>query len=290
MTKENFAEELRNRLPEYMPDRCKNLRFCIKKINKNNGVELTGILIDDGSRCTPAIYIDEMYDSFCNKPDFEEIIRNLAKTIVDVMDSKPDTDNILKKIKEGFTHVIPKLINAEKNQELLKNCPHRFFLDLAVVYEIMLGTNQFILIRNGMSDYRGMTEEELYDLAVENIRNQKQFISLAQMFAGIVGEEADLEEFPMLIVRTKCKTHGAGIMLCEDVLAEVAEKFQSDLYILPSSIHEIIAIPADFGDDVARLKDWVNSVNQTEVAPEEFLSNSVYFFDRKTKRLSIVEE
>lgn len=44
MTKENFAEELRNRLPEYMPDRCKNLRFCIKKINKNNGVELTGIL------------------------------------------------------------------------------------------------------------------------------------------------------------------------------------------------------------------------------------------------------
>lgn len=61
MTKENFAEELRNKLPEYMPDRCKNLRFCIKKINKNNGVELTGILIDDGSRCTPAIYIDEMY-------------------------------------------------------------------------------------------------------------------------------------------------------------------------------------------------------------------------------------
>lgn len=31
MTKENFAEELRNKLPEYMPDRCKNLRFCIKK-------------------------------------------------------------------------------------------------------------------------------------------------------------------------------------------------------------------------------------------------------------------
>ena len=95
MTKEQFAAELRNKLPKYMPDRCKNLRFCIKKINKNNGVELTGILIDDGSRCTPAIYIDEMYDSFCNNPDFEEIIRNLAKTIVDVMDSKPDTDNIL---------------------------------------------------------------------------------------------------------------------------------------------------------------------------------------------------
>lgn len=31
MTKEQFAAELRNKLPKYMPDRCKNLRFCIKK-------------------------------------------------------------------------------------------------------------------------------------------------------------------------------------------------------------------------------------------------------------------
>lgn len=290
MTKENFTEELRNRLPEYMPDRYKNLTFSEKKTNKNNGIELTGILADDGSGCTPTIYIDKMYDNFCDKPDFEKIIRNLAETIVDVMDNKPNTDNILKKIKEGFSHVIPKLINAEKNRELLKTCPHRMFLDLAVVYEIMPGTNQFILIRNEMFDYHGMTEDELYDLAVENIRNQKQLVTLSQMFEGIVGEEADLDEFPMLIVRTKCETHGAGIMLCEDVLSEVAEKFQSNLYILPSSIHEIIAIPTDFEDDVAGLKALVNSVNQTEITPEEFLSNSVYFFDRKTKRLSIAEE
>lgn len=49
MTKEKFAEELRGRLPEYMPDRYKNLTFSEKKTNKNNGVELTGILVDDGS-------------------------------------------------------------------------------------------------------------------------------------------------------------------------------------------------------------------------------------------------
>lgn len=79
MTKEKFAEELRNKLPEYMPDDARISDSVSKRSIKNNGVELTGILIDDGSRCTPAIYIDEMYDSFCNKPDFEEIIRNLAK-------------------------------------------------------------------------------------------------------------------------------------------------------------------------------------------------------------------
>lgn len=290
MTKENFAEELRNRLPEYMPDRYKNLTFSEKKTNKNNGVELTGILVDDGSGCAPAIYIDKMYDNFCDKPDFEKIIRNLAKTIVDVMDSKPDTDNILKKIKEGFTHVIPKLINAEKNQELLKNCPHRFFLDLAVVYEIMLGTNQFILIRNEMSDYHGMTEDELYHLAVKNVREQKQVVTLNQILKEMVGVEEDLEQIPMLIVKTKYVTHGASVMLCEDVLSEAADMLKSDLYILPSSINEIIVIPVDFRNGVTGLKDMVNTVNQTQVLPEEFLSDSVYFFDRKLKRLSIAEE
>ena len=290
MTKENFAEELRNRLPEYMPDRYKNLTFSEKKTNKNNGVELTGILVDDGSGCAPAIYIDKMYDNFCDKPDFEKIIRNLAKTIVDVMDSKPDTDNILKKIKEGFTHVIPKLINAEKNQELLKNCPHRFFLDLAVVYEIMLGTNQFILIRNEMYDYHGMTEDELYHFAVKNVREKKKVVKLNQILKEMVGVEEDLEQIPMLIVKTKYVTHGASVMLCEDVLSEAADMLKSDLYILPSSINEIIVIPVDFRNGVTGLKDMVNTVNQTQVLPEEFLSDSVYFFDRKLKRLSIAEE
>lgn len=290
MTKEQFTEELRNILPEYMPDKYKNLTFIVNKINKNNGVTLTGILIDDGSKCTPIFYIDAMYDSFCSNHDLKEIIHKFAKTIINTMDNKPDPDNILKKIKEKSNRIIPKLINAEKNQELLKNCPHRIFLDLAVVYEIMLEPGQFVLIKNKMFDYHGMREDELYHLAIKNVREQKQVVTLDQILKELVGVEENLDPIPMLIAKTKYETHGAGIMLCEDVLSEAAEKFQSDLYILPSSIHEIIVIPVEFGDNVTKLKDMVNDVNQAKVTPEEFLSDSVYFFDRKAKRLSIAEE
>lgn len=289
MTKEQFAAELRNKLPEYMPDRYKNLVFNEEMINKNNGVTLRGILIDDGSKCTPIFYIDRMYDSFCSNHDFKETIRKFAKTIIDTMDNKPDPDNILKKIKENSNLIVPKLINAEKNQELLKNCPHRFFLDLAVVYEIVLETDHFILIKNEMFDYHEMTEDELYHLAVKNVREQKQVVTLGQILKEMVGVEEDLEQIPMLIAKTKYETHGASVMLCEDVLSEAADMLKSDLYILPSSIHEIIVIPVDFRNGVAGLKDMVNTVNQTQVLPDEFLSDSVYFFDRKLKKLSIAE-
>lgn len=289
MTKEQFAAELRNKLPEYMPDRYKNLVFNEEIINKNNGVTLRGILIDDGSKCTPIFYIDRMYDSFCSNHDFKETIRMFAETIINTMDNKPDPDNILKKIKENSNLIVPKLINAEKNQELLKNCPHRVFLDLAVVYEIMLETDHFILIKNEMFDYHGMTEDELYHLAVKNVREQKQVVTLDQILKEMVGVEEDLEQIPMLIAKTKYVTHGASVMLCEDVLSEAADMLKSDLYILPSSIHEIIVLPVDFRDDVTGLKDIVNTVNQTQVLPEEFLSDSVYFFDRKLKKLSIAE-
>ena len=127
MTKEKFAEELRNRLPEYMPDRYKNLTFSEKKTNKNNGIELTGILVDDGSKCTPIFYIDRMYDSFCSNHDFKETIRMFAETIINTMDNKPDPDIILKKIKENSNCIIPKLINAKKNQELLKKLSAQIF-------------------------------------------------------------------------------------------------------------------------------------------------------------------
>lgn len=289
MTKEQFAAELRNKLPEYMPDRYKNLVFNEEMINKNNGVTLRGILIDDGSKCTPIFYIDRMYDSFCSNHDFKETIRMFAETIINTMDNKPDPDNILKKIKENSNLIVPKLINAEKNQELLKNCPHRFFLDLAVVYEIMLETDHFLLIKNEMFDYHGMTEDELYHLAVKNVREQKQVVTLDQILKEMVGVEEDLEQIPILIAKTKYVTHGASVMLCEDVLSEAADMLKSDLYILPSSIHEIIVLPVDFRDDVTGLKDMVNTVNQTQVLPEEFLSDSVYFFDRKLKKLSIAE-
>ena len=66
----------------------------------------------------------------------------------------------------------------------------------------------------------------------------------------------------------------------------ISKKCDSDLYLLPSSIHEFLALPANSLEPEA-LEKMVKQVNRTEVATEEVLSDTVYFYDRKKKKVSI---
>ena len=68
---------------------------------------------------------------------------------------------------------------------------------------------------------------------------------------------------------------------------------KGSFYVLPSSIHEVLLAPANSDDPddltgtVKNLKDIVQTVNRTEVAPEEKLSDSVYYYDAKNKTFEI---
>ena len=57
-----------------------------------------------------------------------------------------------------------------------------------------------------------------------------------------------------------------------------------DLFVLPSSINEMIVV-TDTGQDPENLLSIVREVNRTQVAPEEVLSDSVYYYNRKTDKL-----
>lgn len=63
------------------------------------------------------------------------------------------------------------------------------------------------------------------------------------------------------------------------VLSDIAKELDDNLLILPSSRHEIIILKEATASDVDWLKGMVMEVNGTQVAPEDFLSDSVYFFD-----------
>ena len=83
------------------------------------------------------------------------------------------------------------------------------------------------------------------------------------------------------------KMFGATQMLVPQALEKVADTLGDSFYILPSSIHEFIAIRESRVDSVDELKNMVQDVNRTEVADNEILSDNVYFYNRVTKELAI---
>ena len=91
----------------------------------------------------------------------------------------------------------------------------------------------------------------------------------------------------MYVLSNTNRLYGAVYMTDLEKMAEIAERMDCDLWILPSSIHEVILIPCSYTDDAKKLADMVCEINKTELSAEEFLSSHVYYFNRKTARISI---
>ena len=85
----------------------------------------------------------------------------------------------------------------------------------------------------------------------------------------------------MYILSNQKGINGASCLLYENILLDFANQIRSDLYILPSSIHEIILIPYQKETTLQALIEMVRDINCTQVAPEEVLSDSVYRFSRE---------
>lgn len=286
-------------------------------IKKNNGIELTGIVINRvGCNTSPTFYIDSAYREDITeeevKKEAERIYTQFQKTEV-----KEDLDfsDFLdyQKIKEK---VAVKLINAKKNKELLKEVPHKLFYDLAlVVYypvkEIPFEGKASVLIYHTHREQWGIDEEELLKVAIGNTprlfpgRIESMDHVMKQIFTAELGKSFNNEELsklgisdeewtdilmlsgrksrkrtiPMYVLSNRQKLYGAVCMLYPDVLKNFAAKIDQDCYILPSSIHEVILVPANAASGGEELREIVTDINRTQVTEEEVLADSVYYYN-----------
>lgn len=78
--------------------------------------------------------------------------------------------------------------------------------------------------------------------------------------------------------------YGASVILYPGFLEETAEKLETDYYLLPSSLHEMILVKDDGSLDPEALAQMVKEINATEVRPEERLRDSVYHYNRKKQQ------
>ena len=66
-----------------------------------------------------------------------------------------------------------------------------------------------------------------------------------------------MDAIPMYVLTNDQKIFGAGVMLYKNVLKKVAERMKNNLAILPSSIHELIAVPVKGEAEAAAYESMV---------------------------------
>ena len=88
----------------------------------------------------------------------------------------------------------------------------------------------------------------------------------------------------MLVLSNEYNINGASVLLYPDLIHNLAQKYRKNLYILPSSIHELILIPDNEGNSLSVLSEIVRDINCRHVQREEILSDTAYYYDRSEKR------
>lgn len=276
-----------------------------QKAFQNNKARTDSLfLVCDGLELSPSIRIAPYYEEYQAGRPVEEIASELYGQLTqEPPDFGLDLDG-LGRFEQQKERVIFRLIHYDSNREQLEQLPHMRLYDLAVVFCLYLQETKegcvTAMIQNRHMEGWGCTAEQLYDLACENTprllpwRLQSLEGMLRDYLAQEMGTDRDVlfpeskrtGALPKLFVLTNaCGIYGASCILYGTVLEYLADSFMQDLYILPSSVHEVILVPASPEFTVEKLEGIVRDANRTEVDEEERLSDRVYLYSRREKRI-----
>ncbi len=300
MNYEEFLDYVKESVSRFMGG---EYTVTLNKVMKNNGLELTGLVIMKKQQmAAPTIYLDDFYEQYNLGREMKEIFEEIIE-IYDENCHKFNMDfTFFMDYHQVKDRVMYKLLNYEQNRQLLEEVPYRRFLDLAVVFYVEINHDDLgygsVLIHNNHLDVWNITEKELYEAARENTpkRLKYQFSSMEgivdELFGTILHQDIlESEDTPGhdMYVLTNCNMlFGASCMMYEGLIRKISEKLDCNLYILPSSIHELIIIPQDgFAESKKELCALVRYVNENQVEQVDRLSDCVYEYIREKDEICI---
>ncbi len=304
---ESFKETVAEKILSHMPEKYQSQEVEIRSIAKVNAVK-DGLCLKakKGEMSVfPIVYINDMYENYRQNEDLEEVLQTAAKTMTEEVIQRPRVPKM--DMDEAKDNIVFQLVNTEQNREMVSHMPHREFQDLTVMYHWIVKMSdegiQSILVGNEVAEKLGLSEEQLFKCAMENtkrllppcVKSIDEVIREIFSKNGMSEEIADrmfgemLQEQTMWVLTNNRGINGAVSMLYEDQLHMLSQQLEDDLYVLPSSIHEVIAVSASMGNP-NELAEMVTEINMNEVLLEERLSNQVYHYDKDLRKLSLATD
>lgn len=287
----------------------------LQEVRKNNGVFLLGLLITNQEQnVSPTIYLNAFWEAYETGTPLCE----LAEHILRIYRQDTPRENVdmsffkdYEKVKERICY---KLVHGGRNEKLLEDIPYVEFMDLAICFYYAYEGEQLgsgsILIHNSHMELWESSLSELMKLAQQNtprlfpwecspmedvIRELlKQQDENGEQMLEENEQEDFFKELPMHILSNQKHVFGAASLLYPGVLHQLACELADDkaegidLYIMPSSIHEVILLPVEESLPGEQLRRMIQEVNETQVAPEEILSDQLYRYHAFTQKIEVV--
>lgn len=326
MSYQEFTEQIKCGVEKIVNEKLDNGLTVLRNVTKNNNVEMKAIsILRKGEKATPTIYLESYYDEYNSGKTIDEICREIFELYQKSKESiefKIEDFSEFEKIKEK---VFYKLINYDMNANMLKDMPYFRFLDMAIVFYIMIscddrGIASALIYNQHMENWK-VTPEALRKIACDN--TWKNYPPVIQKMEDIISEmimkdilddvdasdDSDMikedykygsydyedveslikeevanlkadKEIDMYVLTNSIRNNGAVCITYPWVLKNFAEEKNSDIYIIPSSIHEVILIPGTQWSE-EQMNKMIMEVNKNELDPVEILSNHVYIYRRE---------
>lgn len=337
MTYQTFKQQIKQSLQDaFGPD----VSIILQDILKNNNTHLDGLtVLTPGCNISPTIYLNDYFSEYERGRSFSDICAEIRTIYQQNKPSRSIDVSFFTCYEKVQSHIIFKLINYERNKTLLADVPHFRFLDLAIVFNCLIdiypddisqsfsedtpsvssissdsGSSATILIHNHHLSFWNITKDDLYALACNNTPTLQHYElrNMSDVIKELISDSDDQDifslpaPFPMYVLSNHTKLNGSSCILYQDLLKNFAERLRSDLYILPSSVHEVLIIPVnsfstssdrlissgkrtlDPGSQPYReLSEMVREVNATQLSTEDILSDHVYYFSRESSRITM---
>ena len=279
--KEWALEDVSSRLPGEFED----AELYFEEVKKF-GSRYTGLFLKkSGSVISPTVNMEQFYGFYLNGAAKEELASAMADMLqYHVIENDIDLDWITDydKAKE---HLFVCLSNAENDHGFLEETPHIRKSDLALTCHILseipeeghIGT----LVNDSLLEEYGIDEDQLFRDAIEN--SMKIMPSEVKFSRDIIDEKQGREEddqfYDMMVISNKEHYRGSAVLFYPGVLERIALELKGSFYVIPSSIHEVLAIPASKFLDTFSLQQLIVETNLMYVPGDEKLSDNLYYYD-----------
>ena len=287
-------QEFIENVKDYISSQLNNgQKVVINPVTKNNGIIYDGLfIVDPILNVSPTIYLSSYYQRYLSDVSMEDIYDDILNAYRTNLPKQDFDVSVFTDFSKAESRIVMKLINQKRNEALLQDVPHISYLDLAIVF--VCSVTEFlheyatILIHNQHLSLWDISQEKLYQIAMNNTPKllPYEFESMEHILKEMTNQKFPwLDEIQMYVLTNRLKIHGACCLVYPGLLEMLSEKLDSDLVIIPSSIHEVLIIPERTTRNkysFCEFEDMIHEVNDTQLSDDEILGDHAYLYKRDT--------